>query len=94
MKQYNHHSYFKGKRSQICYTSKFAAHVGHRINGVMCEVYRVQYHPELGYVAVSDMLDEGHFLQPTVEKKVSKLPRLTIEALARKYEAQVREQLT
>jgi hypothetical protein len=53
------------------------------------EVYRIQYYPKLGEVAVSDMLDEGHFLQPTVEsvKATDTTYKRIIARLVKKYEA-------
>lgn len=101
MKQFRHHTYFRGNRSQITYTDKHTAHVGVRIDGKMQEVYRVELTnvvptdgtPAFDEIHVSDMIDEGHFFVPTVERKRSRLPRLTLEALARKYERLAREQV-
>jgi len=100
MKQFGHYSRFRGKRSQISFTDKYRAHVGVRIDGTMQEVYRVELvnlpptKGKPGYeVHVSDMLDEGGWFQPTVEKRRTKLPLVTIRALAEKYERRAREVL-
>lgn len=99
MKQFNHHSQFKDKRSQISYTDKTTAHIGVLIDGKIREVYRIELVnaiPKKGKaydeVHVSDMLDEGHFFQPTVEKRRTLRPRTTVEAFAKKYEKLARRQ--
>jgi hypothetical protein len=71
------------------YSKDTTAHVGALLDkkDVQArEVYRIEYYS--GLVYVSDMLDEGHFLQPTIEK-VTATPATykgVMTRLVKKYE--------
>lgn len=99
-KQFGHTSQFSDGKSQISYTDKNTAHVGVLIGRRLQEVYRVECVntvPKRGVAYdeahVSDMLDEGHWFAPTVEKRRTRRPKVAIAALARKYERLARKQL-
>jgi len=98
MKQFGHVT-SGDRKSQRSWTDANTCHVGVRIQGKFREVYRIELLNEIGKTArgmvyVSDMLDEGHFFQPTVERKPANTkPKTVIIQLAKKYEKLARKQL-
>lgn len=101
MKQFRHASQYRDGKSQRSWSDENTCHVGVRIRGRMQEVYRIERVnaiPECGpakdEIHVSDMLDEGHWFAPTVERRSStRSPKTVILRLAQKYEKLARKQL-
>lgn len=92
----------KDGKSQRSWTDKNTCHVGVLIEGKLREIYRVELvnaiptngKPARDEIHVSDMLDEGHWFAPTVERKpATAAPKTAITLLAKKYERLARKQL-